>query len=207
MKNRLRSGINVNPHVVNEQDRNECFVARKCAIYLQRILTRYKLLNDETLKICHWLLGAEIEEVTQHLTAEMTVKEQREFNKKLSECLGDRDHYIYTVAPVIQKLPKKKTSRVVDLILHLLKQKMKRFKYRGKADLEKNLDALRRMLNLTDQEIEFCAFMFITSVYSIPELFFENHLDSKKFSGRKYLTAALEIGHRELNEILGGTLW
>jgi len=206
MKNRLRSRINVSPHVVNEQDRNECFVARKCAIYLQRILTRYKLVDDETMKMCHWLLGSEIEEVTQHLTAQMTVKEKRKFNKELSECPVDRDHYIYTVVPVIQKLPKRKTSRVVNLILQLLTQKMERFKYRGKADLEKNLDALRRMLNLTDQEIEFCAFMFITSVWSIPELFFESHLESKKFSGRKYLTAALEIGHREVNEILGGTL-
>jgi hypothetical protein len=166
MKNRLRSRINASPHVVNEQDKNECFIARKCAIYLQRILTRYRLLDDETLKICHWLLGSEIEEITQYLKAQMTAKEKREFNKELFECLGDRDQYIYTLGPVIHKLPKRKTARVVDIIMQLLRQKMKSFKYRGKADLEKNLESLRKMLNLTRQEIELCAFMFITSAWS-----------------------------------------
>jgi len=206
MKRRRRPRMNVSPHVVNEQDKDECFVAGKCAIYLQRILSRYKLVDDETMKLCHWLVGSEIEEVTRYLTGQMTDKEKKDFDEELSECMGDRDQYIYTIAPFIQKLPKRRIARVLDLILQLLKQKMRRLKYRGKANLEKNLESLGKMLNLTDQEVEFCAFMFIVSTWSIPVQFFDNYLECKRFSGRKYLTAALDIGHKELNEILGGTL-
>jgi SpoVK/Ycf46/Vps4 family AAA+-type ATPase len=91
-------------------------------------------------------------------------------------------------------------------MLQLLKERMKKSKYRGKADLEKNLEYLRKMLNLTNQEIEFCAFMFIITAWSIPEQFFDSHLECKKFSGKKHLTTVLDIGHKELNGILGGTL-
>ena len=196
--------MNVSVHVVNEQDKNECFVAGKCAIYLERLLNHYPMVNDECFKLFHWIVGPDIEDITQYLMTQMKKSQQKEFTEELSECPGDTDQYIYTIAPVIQKLPKRKISRVVSLMLQFLKQRMKSLKYRGKADLEKNLGSLRKMLNLTDQEVEFCAFMFIMSVWTIPVQFFDNHLECKKFSGRKYLTTALDIGHRELNGILGG---
>jgi SpoVK/Ycf46/Vps4 family AAA+-type ATPase len=206
MKRRLRSRINASPHVVNEQDKNECFVARKCAVYLERLLSHYLMVNDECFKLFHWIVGPDIEKVTHYLMSQMKQAELKELTEELSDCPGDTDQYIYTITPVIQKLPKRKISRVVGLMLQLLGQRMKRLKYRGKADLEKNLEALRKMLNLTEQETEFCEFMFIMSVWTSPQQFFDNHLECKKFSGRKYLTTALDMGHRELNSILGGTL-
>jgi SpoVK/Ycf46/Vps4 family AAA+-type ATPase len=154
----------------------------------------------------YWIVGPEIEEITHYLMSQMKEDAQKKFAEELFECSGDMDQYIFTIIPAIQKLSKKKIFKVVSLMLQLLKERMKRLKYRGKAELEKNLESLRKMLSLTNQEIELCAFIFITNAWSIPEQFFDNHLECRKFSGRKHLTALLDIGHKELNGILAGTL-
>jgi hypothetical protein len=39
--------IDVSAHVANHQDKNECFVARKCAVYLHRSLRHYPLVNED----------------------------------------------------------------------------------------------------------------------------------------------------------------
>jgi SpoVK/Ycf46/Vps4 family AAA+-type ATPase len=205
LKNFVRK-IDVSAHAANHQDKNECFVARKCAVYLHRSLRQYPMVNDDCFKLFYWIVGPDIEEITHYLMSQMKEDVREKFIEELFECSGDMDEYICNIAPEIQKLAKKKIRKVVSLMLQLLKERMKSLKYRGKADLEKNLESLRKMLNLTNHEIELCAFMFITSAWSIPEQFFENHLECKKFSGRKHLTTALDMGHKELNGILAGTL-
>ncbi|MCG6916974.1 MAG: ATP-binding protein, partial [Deltaproteobacteria bacterium] len=198
--------IDVSAHVANHQDKNECFVARKCAVYLDRSLQHYPMVNDECFKLFYWIAGPDIEEITNCLVSQMKEDDREKFTEELSECSGDMDQYICTVIAAIQNLPKRKIRKVVSLMLQLLKESMKRSKYRGKAELEKNLESLKKMLSLTNQEIELCAFLFITNTWSIPEQFFDNHLECRTFSGRKHLTTVLDMGHKELNGILAGTL-
>jgi SpoVK/Ycf46/Vps4 family AAA+-type ATPase len=164
------------------------------------------MVNDECFKLFYWVAGPDIEEITHCLLSQMKEDDREKFAEELSECSGDTDQYICTLIPAIQNLPKKKIRKVVSLMLQLLKESMKTSKYRGKAELEKNLESLKKMLSLTNQEIELCAFLFITNAWSIPEQFFDNHLECRTFAGRKHLTTILDIDHKELNGILAGTL-
>ncbi len=76
----------------------------------------------------------------------------------------------------------------------------------GQIGPGKNLDAIREMFGLKDQECSFCDFLYIVSNYEPVEACFVNHLGSQKFSGRKYLSNALDLSKGELNDILSGKL-
>lgn len=62
------------------------------------------------------------------------------------------------------------------------------------------------MFNLTEQEVEFSLFLFITAGYEIPHDFFTYHLKCDEFAGRKNLINILNLTQREFNKILEGTL-
>ena len=84
--------------------------------------------------------------------------------------------------------------------------KVEELRYRGKSDLEKNLDVIGEMFDLTEQERRFCTFLFIVSNYDPAETYFVNHLECQKFSGRRYFCNILNISKNALNDILTGKL-
>jgi SpoVK/Ycf46/Vps4 family AAA+-type ATPase len=91
-------------------------------------------------------------------------------------------------------------------IVDLLDRRIQKLGYRGGSEIQKNLMVLKKMFSLTQQETEFCIFVYIISNYEALENFFVDHLECQKFHGRKYLTNILALTPGQLNDILGGTL-
>jgi len=83
---------------------------------------------------------------------------------------------------------------------------METLSYKGTSLIEKNLMILSQMFGLTDQEREFCIFLYILSNYDPFEEYFTRDLQCQKFSGRRYLSNALGLSPNELSGIVTGKL-
>ena len=187
-------------------DKTESFVIRKCGLYLGRLLKRYPLFNREVVECLCWVLGPETTAIAAYLKDLLEKRNGHEFDEDLLASLQDPDDLSNGVIQALQKLPRQHHTRVLDRFMRTLQLRTENLRYRGQSDLEKSLFAMQRMFDLTDREREFCEFLFIISVYSGPERFFDDHLGCLGFPGRKHLLAILDMHAHELNQILGGQL-
>jgi len=187
-------------------DKNEQFVLSHTAAILIGHLDRYPVLDEEALELICWNLGQRREDLGQFLENQFEDEDREEIAESLSESLFDHSEYGRDLWRIISKMPLRFHREMIGETQRLLALKMEELRYRGKSDLEKNLDVIREMFGLTDQEFQFCTFLFIVSNYDPIEAYFVNHLECQKFSGRRYLCNLLNISKSVLNDILTGKL-
>jgi len=187
-------------------DKNERFVLRNTAAILIGHLDRYPVLDEETLDLICWNLGQNREGLGKSLENQFEDEDREEIAESLSESLFDHGEYGRELWRIISKMALRFHREMIREVQRLLTLKMEELRYRGKSDLEKNLDVIREMFGLTEQECQFCRFLFIVSNYDPVEAYFVNHLECQKFSGRRYLCNLLNISKSALNDILTGKL-
>jgi SpoVK/Ycf46/Vps4 family AAA+-type ATPase len=200
----FESGINTNGiHMAS--DKNDLYVLRRCIIYLQRHLNGYPCFDSETLKLLCWILGEDMQQLGDYLLRYVDGDQKAKFEEGLSECNLSPDDYAPEIADMIRKLKSFSKRKLFHYISHLIEGKFKSLEYRGKSEIEKNVMALKKMFGLTDQETDFCEFLFIASTYSAAETFFVDHLECHKFYGRKYLANILGFSKQELYKVTYGS--
>ncbi|MEA3414764.1 MAG: AAA family ATPase [Thermodesulfobacteriota bacterium] len=187
-------------------DKNECFALKKCTLYLRRHLDRYFTLDKETMNILCYTLRDEMARVSEYILDLLDDSLQMRFKEELSECGLDTEEYSDLAARMLAKVKTGRLYKFKQFIFHLLEQNLKKFRYNGKSDIEKTITAIKKMFDLTEQEVEFSLFLFITAGYEIPRDFFTYHLKCDEFAGRKNLVNILNLTQREFNKILEGTL-
>jgi SpoVK/Ycf46/Vps4 family AAA+-type ATPase len=202
---RIRNGLGSNTIHLNS-DKNEQFILKNCVKYLQRHFKRYPSFDNETLKIIVWTLWKEIEHIFKFLTDEMDKTQKIKFKEELYEIEYETDDYTDFISRIVKNMNSSRRNRFARQIINLLDNRHRCPGYRGKAEIEKNVSALKKMFNLTEQEVEFIVFLFILTVYENPQDFFVTYLACNKIVGRKYLTNILGLSKVELNGILSGTL-
>jgi|APSaa5957512622_1039677.scaffolds.fasta_scaffold08649_2 transitional endoplasmic reticulum ATPase len=187
-------------------DKNERFVLSHTAAILIGHLDRFPVLDEEALDLICWNLGQNREGLGEFLENQFEDEDREEIAESLSESLFDHDEYGRELWRIISKMAPGFHRKMIREVQRLLTLKIEELRYRGKSDLEKNLDVIREMFGLTEQECQFCRFLFIVSNYDPVEAYFVNHLECQKFSGRRYLSNLLNISKSALNDILTGKL-
>ena len=187
-------------------DKNEQFVLGHTAAILIGHLDRYPALDEEILELICWNLGQNREDLGKFLASRFEDENREEIEERLSESLFDHGEYGRELWRIISKMRQGYHREMIREVKRLLNLKIEKLRYRGKSDLEKNLDVVGEMFDLTEQEYGFCAFLFIVSNYDPVEAYFVNHLECQKFSGRRYLCNVLNISKSALNNILTGKL-
>ena len=199
----FESGINTNG-IHMDSDTNDLYVLRKCMVYLQRHLKCYPCFDTETLKILCWILGEEMQQLGNFILTSVDENKKAEFEEELSECHLSPDDYAPEIADVVRKLKSSTKNKFSRHASRLIESKYKSIRYRGRSEIEKNIAALKNMFGLTDQETDFCEFLFIASTYSVAENFFIDHLECHKFYGRKYLANIIGLSKQELYKVTHG---
>jgi SpoVK/Ycf46/Vps4 family AAA+-type ATPase len=189
-----------------DADKNERFILKKSAQFLQRHFKQYPFFSKEAVKMLCWALGEKTGRINQFLLSHLDAKQKNAFKKNLSENGHDFEDYVDLVFGKLKKLKKTTLKKFQLLALHLLEGNARRAGYRGKADFEKNVAAMKRMFALSSHEEEFIIFLFVLSTCEAAQEFFVGHLECNKIMGRKYLTNVLGLSKPELNRILNGTL-
>ena len=189
-----------------DMDKNERFILRKSAQFLQRHFKLYPSFSKEAVKMLCWTLGEKIRRIDQFLIAHLSEKNKVAFKESLSENGHDFEDHVDLVFGKLKKLTKANLRKLQQLVLSFLEINAARAGYRGKADFEKNVAVLKSMFGLTDHEEEFMIFLFVISTSEAAQEFFVGHLECNKIMGRKYLANVLGLSKTELNRILTGTL-
>lgn len=187
-------------------EKNERFVLGHTAAILIGHLDRYPVLDEDILELISWNLGQNRDGLGKFLADQFEDENREEIEESLSESLFDHDEYGRDLWRIISKMRPGFHREMIREAQRLLTLKIEKLQYRGKSDLEKNLDVIREMFGLTEQECQFCTFLFIVSNYDPVEAYFVNHLGCQKFSGRRYLCNLLNISKSALNDILTGKL-
>jgi SpoVK/Ycf46/Vps4 family AAA+-type ATPase len=189
-----------------DRDKNERFILRKSAQFLHRHLSRYPSFSKEAVKMLCWNLGKHNAGINQFMTSHLNDRQRNTFEKELSENGYDFEDYVHLIYRKISRLKKADMKKLQLLVLDRLEKIAGKAGYRGKADFEKNVAALKRMFGLSDHEEEFVIFLFILSINEAAQEYFVGDVGCNKIMGRKYLANVLGIGKPDLIKILSGTL-
>jgi hypothetical protein len=96
-----------------EPDKNECFVLRKCAIYLDRLLGASPLADRETIKLLAWVMGPEMIDLGQILLERMSTKEKQKYEQDIEENILDPDEAPDSICRILRQPGKKRTTTFV----------------------------------------------------------------------------------------------
>jgi len=207
MKNkRHRKPMNHAGAISYNPDKNERFVLRNCAVYLDRLLGAYSLVDDETIKLLTWILGPEMISVGQVLLERMSTKEKQKYESDISENILDPDEASDLICRILRQTGKKVLTAFTAVSQTTLEQRSKRLAYSGHSDTEKKLGVLSKMFCLSDKERVLVEFLYIVSAWQQGEEYFVDHLRCQNVSGRHYLKMILQMTDREMTDVLSGTL-
>jgi len=190
-----------------DADKNERFTIKLCSTYLHRLWGKYDLIDEATFFFLSQLLGPNIEEIRDYLIS----PSKKTSGKKTQENLYDEgfgpEDYMNAAKKLIGVSGRGDYATLKRLSQEKLLKNIDRFQDGEGSDIEKNMSSLQEMFNLSLKEIEFTLFFFIMDFYEPASDFFEHHLRCDSFMGRKYLTVALDLSSKKLNEILSGRLF
>ena len=189
-------------------DESQAFMLRRVLLYMDRLLARFPNLDYEVLEALHWLLGPEIvEEDLLSLALMLDAGERkRRFEGEIEEEIRYGRDFAHLLDQALRRTSKNDQKCVVGLLRGLLNKRLDQLKYDGVSDIEKNLDTLQQMFDLSELEKEICLFLFLLATYEQAQSLFQYHLQCDQFAGRNYLSTILGTTSLEIGEALNGKL-
>lgn len=181
-------------------DKNERFILRHCAIYLDRLLAAYSLIDSETITMLAYVLGPEINGIEKALKKGMSLIECEELGLDMDDDTSD------AIYKILRHAGKKAQREFIAISRSAIATRDKALAYAGKSETEKKLDTLEKMFGLNNEEKTLAMFIYINTVWHQAESYFVDHLSCQGIFGRRYLKTILQMNDLELNRILSGTL-
>ena len=188
-----------------DPDKNERFVLRKCAVYLERLLGNYQLADRETMLLLTWILGAETAVIGEALLKNVSGRKREKLLADWEENISDPDEAPDSLCRILRNSDKKEYHSFAVAARTALSRRHKDLDYSGRSDIEKKLRSLSKMFGLTEQEIAFVEFLYIVSLWQQAENYFVDHLCCQDISGWRYLKTILQMTECELAGALSGT--
>lgn len=183
-------------------DANESFVRIRCLGYVSRIMDRYPLWGPETLEFMLWLMAPRPGKLLDLLAS---VQPDPELKKNLTD-RANPDEQAHLLANHLARLSLRELRGLVKPVVAVLKQAA-REKNRGpRSDLAANLAEFTELFGLTEIEGELCLFLAMMSSWTPVERYFDSHLDCDRYTGRKFLLAALGVTTSQFERVIHGRL-
>ena len=188
-----------NKLIKKTHDKTEIFMTRTIAIYLYRHLKKFEWLNldDDFFEVLG--KGSSFKDLFMEVLARYDEQDFEYFD--ILEFFDEKG-----LGQLLKEIPAPLQKALLREFLNTLKNYISELNYTGKSDLEKNLERLKTMFNLTDSEVDFCLFLYLSLVNREIEKFFVDELKSHRLNGRKYLANILGITKSQLNKVFSGTL-
>ena len=81
-----KSGKVITNAINSEHDKDECYVLRKCLLYLKRHLNRHLMLDSKTMSMICWILGHEMKQIGILLLEHFEGEKRSEFEEDIFHC-------------------------------------------------------------------------------------------------------------------------
>lgn len=206
LRKKARSEYSLSKRASQENlDKNDCFVLRHCINYLNRLLDTYQNQDSETFKFILWILGPEWTALEKHLLTQLK-KEKNKTNLRFYEEGCDQEDLSKLISQSMRKASKRLRIDFINFVWEMLDKRFKALSYSGTCETEAKLAALSKMFNLTEQEKDFCTFLYIVSTWSECDAYFVDCLRCHNVAGRRYLRAILGMTDGDVKDVLSGTL-
>ena len=191
-----------------DECKSERYVMTGVIIYLQRLVSRYDLLDTEFFDVLHWLIGSEMleEAVLKELAPCLKERDKQELLENIQEEILDRRSFSYRIVWVVRRIPRHERHHVTTVVCGLLRRRLSQLEYVGKSNIEERLSSFRQMFQLSELEIDILCLLFIMEVWEEVQHFFEYHLKINKYPGRHFLMTALATKNTDLVGALNGRL-
>jgi transitional endoplasmic reticulum ATPase len=206
IKKRRRKPLGHSESVSCDPDKNERFVLRNCAVYLDRLLEAYPLADREKIKLLAWVMGPERISIGQVLLERMSPKEKQKYEPDIEENILDPDEAPDSICRILRQSGKKRTTSFITAVRDHLKRRYKALAYAGRSDTEKKLNALSKMFRLSEEEEALAQFLYIVSNWGYLEEYFVNYMGCHQLHGRHFLKTILQMTDRQITAALSGTL-
>jgi len=206
MFKKMRRHVDRHQPVYGNPDKNERFILRQCAIYLERLLAVYPLVDIDTIEILTHVLGRSISVVEKALRSKTAFTRQNGILFDPDDEISEQDDVSDAIYQMIRHAGKKTQKEFISISRDALAKRYKSLAYAGKSEMEKKLDTLSKMFALSAGEKAFALLLYITTVWEKADSYFVDHLHCQDLFGRRYLKVMLQITDSELNRILSGTL-
>jgi len=191
--------------IVSACDKNERFVLRNSIVYLSYLLDHNTISDRNIFEVLSWVLGNKFKKLEKNLFNTISPKEREELKFDFKDSTNT-DKSVTLIHKILYKSCKKRIIEFLHFTREVLSLRYKSLDYRGSSDTENKISKLAKMFNLSEQEIKFCTFLFITTAWKNAGDYFGSHLKCNSISGRRYLKTALQMTDMEINKVLSGTL-
>ena len=186
-------------------DKNERFVLQNCIAYLETLISPETILNKEILGVISWILGAKFRQVEKRLCGMLSKKELEQHQYDIDNA-NNTDNSIDLIHKILYTSSKSRITKFITLVRKEFAIRNKCLSYRGKSEIEKNIQNLAKKFNLTQYDIRVCTFLYITTAWHKAEEYFLTYLKCNAVSGRRYLKTILRMNDSQINTVLSGNL-
>lgn len=194
-----------NAYLKSQADANEDFVRARCLGYMIRIIRHYPVWDVKTIEFIEWLSGGQIEGLKKIIVGVLPRCPQKTLLELDKSDHGELDHIQNTVY-ALSRIPKHRYRNLENKVVAFLENELKKIESRSRSKLGENLKDFTNLFGLTENEAELCLFLAIMSSWTQPENYFDSHLNCDRYSGRKYMLAALDISTAKFQKIIYGRL-
>lgn len=189
-------------NIANVLDKEERFVVRNCIVYLESILAHDTIVDSKYLEMLSWVLGDKFKKIEKYIFNTLTAKEKEKYQCDFNK----NSQSIDSISQILDKSNKKRIADIVSYTREILLNRHKSINYRGYSETEKKILNFSKMLNLSEQEIKFCTFIYITTAWQNADEYFISHLKCHAVSERRHLKKILRLRNQEIDTVLSETL-
>ena len=137
--------------------KNERFINHRCALYLQRILTRFPRLTLDIVTFLFWLLGPRRVMIDGFVIANAREGEREELVNTL-RCSRESFHWRNAIEEFMGSHSAALNHELLLVTMDALQATLDKLSCRHKCDLEKNAARVQELFGLTNDELELCLF-------------------------------------------------
>ncbi len=194
-----------NTFLKSQADANEDFVRSQCIGYMVPIIRQYAVWDSSTLDMISWLIGNQTGDLKAILASCLPNGPQ----KKILEIEGQKELVLEdseSMAFAVNHIPRHRFRHLGNQVVTLLEKELKKSDSGHKSGLAVNIKEFSNLFGLSNEEADLCLFLAIMMSWSQAEVYFDTHLNCDRYSGRKYLLAALNISTTRFEKVLHGRL-
>ena len=189
-------------------DKSDRFIAQKILTYIHRHLSSFQFMefDEDFFSLFSFGVNNGLEDILENILTGFSDRQVEDYEEIFETCIDIGSSFEDILPCILQKAPKPLARKTYQVLLDALAERIESLHYRGQSEFEEILHSIKKMFNLTDQENEFCLFLYILYTNTRLNSFFVDELNCQKLNGRKYLANALELTKNQLNKVLTGKL-
>jgi hypothetical protein len=187
-------------------DNSLAFLQTKMLTYMDRLLNANLNLNKEAFEILYWLLSRDLANDYVKAIKELIPEQKRQKCDDTDGYIEEAWDFAHRSFEIIKLLPQESRHRARIAARRLLKARLNELRYEGSTSIEENVLEFKTMFNLDDIETELCLFLFMMANWNEFQTFFEHHLQTNRYQGRKWLAVILDCKESDIVKALNGKL-